>query len=94
MSPLAREKANLPILYDAKASHVAAFAVWGPMLQRIDPCSSAEAAFAPASREGGPYSAALSGWTRWAARPSHSLPYAYYIRLSPSVPLLPALVPG
>ena len=60
MSSVAREKANLPILYDAKASHVAAFAVWGPLLQRFDPCSPEEAPFAPAFREGGPYSDALS----------------------------------
>jgi hypothetical protein len=60
MSSVAREKANLPILYDAKASHAAAFAVWGPLLQQIDPCSDDEAAFAPAFREGGPYSPALS----------------------------------
>ena len=47
-------------MYDAKASHVAAFAVWGPLLQQVDPCSQQEAAFAPAFREGGPYSDALS----------------------------------
>ena len=60
MSPVAREKANLPILYDAKASHAAAFAVWGPLLRKFDPCSPEEARFAPAFREGGPYSGALS----------------------------------
>ena len=60
MSPVAREKANLPILYDAKASHAAAFAVWGPLLATMDPCSVEEARFAPAFREGGPYSDALS----------------------------------
>ena len=60
MSPVARDKANLPILYDAKASHAAAFAVWGPLLSKFDPCSPEEARFAPAFREGGPYSGALS----------------------------------
>ena len=48
MSAVAREKANLPILYDAKATHSAAFAVWGPLLHQVDTCSTEEAQFAPA----------------------------------------------
>jgi hypothetical protein len=60
ISAVAREKANLPILYDAKASHSAAFARWGPLLVAIDPCSPAEMSCTPAFREGGPHSDALS----------------------------------
>jgi hypothetical protein len=60
MSAVARQKANQPIIYDAKASHSAAFAKWGPLLQRIDPCKESESSETPAFREGGKYSLALS----------------------------------
>ena len=60
MSAVARQKANQPIVYDAKASHSAAFAKWGPLLQRIDPCAASESSETPAFREGGRYSLALS----------------------------------
>jgi len=60
MSPVAREKANLPILYDAKASHVAAFAVWGPLMKEIDPCERHEQPSSPAFRSGGKHSLPLS----------------------------------
>ena len=60
MSAVARQKANQPIVYDAKASHSAAFAKWGPLLQRIDPCAASESSETPAFREGGSYSLALS----------------------------------
>ena len=60
MSPAAREKANLPILYDAKARHDVAFAVWGPLMNEIDPCQTHEKATAPAFRSGGRHSLPLS----------------------------------
>ena len=60
MSSVARQKANNPVVYDAKASHAAAFAVWGPLLRQVDPCSEAEASNAPAFRMGGPRSLPLS----------------------------------
>ncbi len=60
MSPVARQKANNPVVYDAKATHAAAFAVWGPLLGKVDPCSTAEARSAPAFRMGGPRSPSLS----------------------------------
>ena len=60
MSPAAREKANLPILYDAKARRDAAYAVWGPLMNEIDPCQAHEKATAPAFRSGGRHSLPLS----------------------------------
>ena len=60
MSSVARQKANNPVVFDAKATHAAAFAVWGPFLKQLDPCSPAEAGRTPAFRMGGPQSLPLS----------------------------------
>ena len=38
-SAVAREKANLPIVYDAKSDLIFALARWGPKLQALDGCS-------------------------------------------------------
>ncbi len=60
MSATAREKANLPILFDAKAGHIAALAVWGPLMEKYDPCDENEKSSAPAFRSGGRHSLPLS----------------------------------
>jgi hypothetical protein len=60
MSAVARQKANNPVVYDAKATHAAAFAVWGPLLRQVDPCTTTEAPHTPAFRMGGPRSLPLS----------------------------------
>ena len=57
---VAREKANLPIVYDAKSDLVFALARWGPKLQELDSCSLVEEPDTPAFRTGGSDSPALS----------------------------------
>ena len=60
-SAVAREKCNLPLLFDSKCKAPYAFAVWAQRLAQIDTLSSAESAkTVPAFRMGGPNSPALS----------------------------------
>jgi hypothetical protein len=58
-SAVARDKANLPIMYDMQSTKVFALAKWGPKLQELDSCAFGEDHVTPAFRTGGPDSPAL-----------------------------------
>ena len=59
-STVARDKANLPIIYDAKSELIFSLARWGPKLQELDDCRINDEPETPAFRMGGPGSPALS----------------------------------
>ena len=59
-SEVARERCNLPFVFDAVSTSAYALARWGPLLEHHDPCAAAERRSAPAFRKGGAGSQALS----------------------------------
>jgi hypothetical protein len=59
-SDVARERCNLPFVFDGVSTAAYALARWGPLLEQYDPCPAAERKHAPAFRKGGAGSAALS----------------------------------
>jgi hypothetical protein len=64
-SAVARSKAMLPIMYDAKSTTIFAFARWGPKLQELDSCEFGKEHVTPAFRTGGADSPALSVDILW-----------------------------
>ena len=49
-SEVAREKCNQPLVIDARSKTPTAFAVWGPRLEKYDPCPAHERGQTPAFR--------------------------------------------